>query len=171
MAFSETLVNSLSKIGHSQPKNNSKQCNFHSYYRLTHWGRVTHICVSKPTIIGSDNGLSPGRSSSHYPDQCRNIVNLTLRNKLQWNFNRYSSIFIQENPLENVVWKMAAILCRPQCVNVMGTSWEIAHVSATEPIDDKSTLVQVLTWCGAVTQRTSTRGSVEPDWSTVKSLI
>ena len=24
-------------------------------------GRVTHICVSKLTIIGSDNGLSPGR--------------------------------------------------------------------------------------------------------------
>ena len=30
-------------------------------YVLTHWGRVTHICVSKLTIIGSDNGLSPGR--------------------------------------------------------------------------------------------------------------
>ena len=29
--------------------------------RLTHWGRVTHICVGKLTIIGSDNGLSPGR--------------------------------------------------------------------------------------------------------------
>ena len=28
---------------------------------LTHWGRVTHICLSKLTIIGSDNGLSPGR--------------------------------------------------------------------------------------------------------------
>ena len=28
---------------------------------LTHWGRVTHICVSNLTIIGSDNGLSPGR--------------------------------------------------------------------------------------------------------------
>ena len=27
---------------------------------LTHWGRV-HICVSKLSIIGSDNGLSPGR--------------------------------------------------------------------------------------------------------------
>ena len=26
---------------------------------LTHWGRVTHICVSKLSIIGSDNGLSP----------------------------------------------------------------------------------------------------------------
>ena len=30
-------------------------------FLLTHWGRVTHICVSKQTIIGSDNGLSPGR--------------------------------------------------------------------------------------------------------------
>ena len=28
---------------------------------LTHWGRVAHMCVSKRTIIGSDNGLSPGR--------------------------------------------------------------------------------------------------------------
>ena len=28
---------------------------------LTHWGRMTHICVSKLIIIGSDNGLSPGR--------------------------------------------------------------------------------------------------------------
>ena len=28
---------------------------------LTHWGRVTQICVSKFTIIGSDKGLSPGR--------------------------------------------------------------------------------------------------------------
>ena len=28
---------------------------------LTDWGRVTHICVSKIIIIGSDNGLSPGR--------------------------------------------------------------------------------------------------------------
>ena len=27
----------------------------------THWGRVTQICVGNLTIIGSDNGLSPGR--------------------------------------------------------------------------------------------------------------
>ena len=26
---------------------------------LTHWGRVTQIRISKLTIIGSDNGLSP----------------------------------------------------------------------------------------------------------------
>ena len=39
----------------------------YSYYAgvlttcLTHWGRVTHICVGNLTIIDPDNGLSPGR--------------------------------------------------------------------------------------------------------------
>ena len=28
---------------------------------LTHWGRATHICISKLIIIGLDNGLAPGR--------------------------------------------------------------------------------------------------------------
>ena len=75
---------------------------------LTHWGRVRHICVSKLTIISSDNGLSPERW---------NIVNLDPGNKLQWNINQNSWIFIQENTSQNVVWKRAAILSRPQCVS------------------------------------------------------
>ena len=32
-----------------------------SLNEFTHWGRVTHICVSNLTITGSDNGLSPVR--------------------------------------------------------------------------------------------------------------
>ena len=36
-------------------------CNIPCKIILTHWGRVTHICVNKLTIIGSDNGLSPDR--------------------------------------------------------------------------------------------------------------
>ena len=42
-----------------------------------------------------------------------------LGNKLQWNFNRYSSIFIQEKAFENVVCEMASILSRPQCVKAL----------------------------------------------------
>ena len=34
------------------------------YSRLTHWGRVMHICVGNLTIISSDNGLSPGRGQA-----------------------------------------------------------------------------------------------------------
>ena len=81
---------------------------------LTHWGRVTHICVANLTIIGSDNGS--WSAPSHYLNQCWNIVNWTLRSKLQCNFNWISNIFIQENALENVVCEMASILSRPQCV-------------------------------------------------------
>ena len=37
------------------------------------------------------------------------IVIWILENKLQWNFNRNSNIFIQENAFENVVCEMASI--------------------------------------------------------------
>ena len=54
--------------------------------------------------------------TSYYLNQCWDIVNWNLRNKLQWNFNWNSYIFIEENAFVNVIWKMAAILSRPQCV-------------------------------------------------------
>ena len=41
--------------------NHQEHARFRCKWYLTHWGRVTHICVSKLTIIGSNNGLSPGR--------------------------------------------------------------------------------------------------------------
>ena len=41
--------------------NKIKELNFDLIYiHLTHWGRVTHICAGNLTIIGPDNGLSPG---------------------------------------------------------------------------------------------------------------
>ena len=54
---------------------------------------------------------------NHYLNQCWNIVNSTLGNKLKWNLNRNLYIFIKENALENVVCEMSSILSRPQCVN------------------------------------------------------
>ena len=39
----------------------TQQAPSHYINSLTHWGHVTHICVGKLTILGSDNGLSPGR--------------------------------------------------------------------------------------------------------------
>ena len=36
-------------------------CHQMSQAPITHWGRVTHMCVSKLTIISSDNGLTPTR--------------------------------------------------------------------------------------------------------------
>ena len=43
----------------------ASKCMLHKWNQyipgLTHWGRVTHIRISKLNIIGSYNGLSPGR--------------------------------------------------------------------------------------------------------------
>ena len=38
-------------------------------------------------------------------------------NIFQWNFILSSKVFIQENAIENIVFKMSAILLKPQCVN------------------------------------------------------
>ena len=83
-------------------------------YWITHWGRVTHICVGKPTIIVSDNGLSPGRRQAIIWNNAGILLIGPLGTKLQWNFNPNSYIFIQENALENIVCEMASILSRPQ---------------------------------------------------------
>ena len=57
-------------------------------FDLTHWGRVTHICVSELTIIGSDNGFVAWTAPSRYLNQWWNIINSNLRNKLQWHPKR-----------------------------------------------------------------------------------
>ena len=54
----ETFVQCMSDKGISDTIKVSGHV--HHLEGLTHWGRVTHICDSKLTIIGSDNGLSPG---------------------------------------------------------------------------------------------------------------
>ena len=68
-----------------------------------------YICISNWLVVWS--------VPSCYLNQCYNIANWTLRNKLQWHFDRNSSIFVQENAFEGIVCEMAAILFRPQCVD------------------------------------------------------
>ena len=85
---------------------------------LTHWGRVTHICVSDLTSIGSDNGLSPGRRRAII----RTNAGILLIGPLGTNFSEIlvgnqTFFSIQKNALENVVCVIASILSRPQWVN------------------------------------------------------
>ena len=59
---------------------------------------MTHICVGNLTIIGSDNGLSPGQRQAIIWTNVGMLligpfdpaVDWTLRSKLQWNCNRNS---------------------------------------------------------------------------------
>ena len=60
---------------------------------LIHWGWVMHIYINKLTIVGSDNGLSPGR---HQAIIWANATILLIHNKFQWNLKQNSYIFFQE---------------------------------------------------------------------------
>ena len=81
--------------------------------RLPHLGWVRDICVSKLTNIGSDNGLSPGRRQAIIWTNAGILLVVSPGT----NFNEILlEISIQENPFQTVVWKMAAILSRSQCV-------------------------------------------------------
>ena len=70
---------------------------------LTNWSGVSRkLCLDNLAIIDSDNGLSPDRHQAIIWAS-GGIVDLTLRNKIQWNVNRNSNSFTQENAFERVV--------------------------------------------------------------------
>ena len=86
-----------------------------AWQRLTHWGRVTHRCVSRLTIIGSDNGLSPGRRQAIIWTS----VGILLTGPLGTNFSEIL-IEIHTFSFNKMHLKMSlengGHLSRPQCV-------------------------------------------------------
>ena len=76
---------------------------------LTHWGRVTHICVDNLTIIASDNGLSPGRRQAIF----WNNAGILLIGPLGTNF---SEILIESLTfsLKKMRLKMSSATWRPR---------------------------------------------------------
>ena len=80
---------------------------------LSHWGRVTHICVSKLTIIGSDNGLAPGR---HQAIICTN-AGILLIGPLGTNFIEIL-IAIETFSFKKKHLKMSSGKCRPFCLGL-----------------------------------------------------
>ena len=80
---------------------------------LTHWGRVTHICVGKLTIIGSDNGLSPGRRQA--------IIWTNAGTLLIWplgtNFSEIL-IAIESFSLKKMHLKISSAKWRPFCLGL-----------------------------------------------------
>ena len=80
---------------------------------LTHWGRVTHICVFNLTIIGSDNGLSPDRRQAII----RTNAGILLIGPLGTNFSEIL-IGIQTFSFKKMHLKMASAKWRPFCLGL-----------------------------------------------------
>ena len=67
---------------------------------------------------------------SHYLNQCLVIVDWTLRDKLQWNSNQKTKLFIHQNASENIVCQKAAILSRGRLVKNEGWDSVKSHVTS-----------------------------------------
>ena len=68
-----------------------------SYGLLTHWGWIMHICICRLYHHWCNLWFVAHSVPSHYLNHCWIIVNLTLGNKLKWNFYQNITVFIQEN--------------------------------------------------------------------------
>ena len=80
---------------------------------LTHWGRVTHICVDKLIMIGSDNDLSPDRRQAIIWTNARFLSIGPLRTYFNENL-----IKIQQFSLKKMHVKMSSAKWRPSCLGL-----------------------------------------------------
>ena len=80
---------------------------------LTHWGRATHVCVVKLTIIGSDNGLSPDRRQAIIWTNAGVLLIRTLGT----NFSDFLSK-IRAFSFKKMHLKMSSAKCRPFCLGL-----------------------------------------------------
>ena len=94
---------------------------------LTHWGRVTHICVGNLTIIGSDNGLSPGRRQSII----RTNAGILLIGPLGTNFSDIL-IGIQTFSFQKIYLKMSSVKWRPFGLGLNVLSMMLPYIERLE---------------------------------------
>ena len=80
---------------------------------LTHWGRVTHICVSELATIGSNNGLSPGQRQAIIWTN----VGILLTGPLGTNFSEIV-IEIHTFSFKETHLKISSIKWRPFCLGL-----------------------------------------------------
>ena len=80
---------------------------------LSSWGRETHICVGKLTIIASDNGLSPGRRQAIIWTN----AGILLIGPLGTNFNEIL-IAIHTFSFKKMHLKMSSAKWRPFCLGL-----------------------------------------------------
>ena len=84
---------------------------------------MTYICVSKLTIIGPDNGLSPGRCQAIIWTNTGILIIGPLGTNFSENLSGIQTFSFKKMPLKMSSGKLAAILSRPQCVNPVAQIW------------------------------------------------
>ena len=105
---------------------------------LTHWGRVTHMCLSKLTILGSDNGLSPGRLQATIWTNAA----ILLIGTLGTNFIEIL-IGIQTFSFKKMLLKMSSVKWRPSCLGLNMSIDMLSVCFITRPIGHRGEVMYI----------------------------
>ena len=124
---------------------------------LTHWGRVTHICVGKLIIIGSDNGLPPERRQAIIWTHAGLLSIGPLRTYFSKNL-----IKIQQFSLKKMHVKMSSAKWRPSCLGL-----NVLICKITNNFVMHLAIWTLIFW----SMMNTSRGQHFRMYSTVKSLI
>ena len=89
---------------------------------LNHWGRVMHVCFTKLSVIGSDNGLSPGRHQA--------IIWTNAGILLIWPLGtNYSDMLIEIHTVSfrKIHLKMLSAKWQPFCLSLNELKYTTSH--------------------------------------------
>ena len=98
--------------------------------------RIAGMCKRYSALypLRQKNGRLFQANFSHacsVPSYYLNLWWLFIRNKFHWNINQNTCIFIQGNAFENVVCKIASILCRPSELIILSQQRITSRFSST----------------------------------------
>ena len=134
---------------------------------LTHWGRVTHICVGNLTIIGSGNGLSPGRRQAII---WTNAEILSI-GPLGTNFSEIS-IEINTFSFKKMRLKVSSAKWRPFCLGLNVLSAMSSSINTNDPIANTSLIARFMgpAWGPSGADRTQVGPMLAP-WTLLSGVV
>ena len=100
------------------------------YSNLTHWGRVTHICVGKLNIIGSDNVIWTNAGILLIRPLGTKFSEILFRN--------------QTFSFKKMHLKMSSAKWRPFCLGLHELIWYMQLIDSIERNDDLHTLSHIV---------------------------
>ena len=112
---SHSIANALELLQScTKPPNIRYCCSYYVWYAklnlyLTHWCRVTPICINKLNIIGSDNGMSSGQCQSIFLTNAGILSNGPLGTNFWEMLIKIHSLSFKKKSSEDVVCGMPKI--------------------------------------------------------------
>ena len=155
-------------------RNAEIHCMYPLVFALAHLSLVPHICINEAGPNWLRQWLVTCWAPSHHLNQCWDIVNWTLRKKLQWNFNQNTKLLIHENASKSIVCEKVAIWSGGRWVNHSWydyiwpeVPWHMQLYSLARPLFFKYSDINIFSRFGLWAHKTFVKCIIDYIWHTI----